>query len=84
MFGTQGLVVLSLIDDYSFCSRHFNKNHIRTLLEGKAITEDSFKFKSIVVTGVTEVKKESLLLMKKQVTLFSDKTRDTRLWESLG
>lgn len=56
MFGTQGLVVLSLIDDYSFCSRHFNKNHIRTLLEGRTITEDSFKFKSIVVTGVTEVK----------------------------
>lgn len=56
MFGTQGLVVLSLIDDYSFCSRHFNKNHIRTLLEGRTVSEDSFKFKSIVVTGVTEIK----------------------------
>lgn len=70
MFGTQGLVVLSLIDDYSFCSRHFNKNHIRTLLEGRAITEDSFKFKSIVVTGVTEVKEGESTINKKASNTF--------------
>lgn len=70
MFGTQGLVVLSLIDDYSFCSRHFNKNHIRTLLEGRAASEDSFKFKSIVVTGVTEVKEREPFINQKASDTF--------------
>lgn len=60
MFGTQGLAVLSLIDDYSFCSRHFNKNHIRTLLENKSIDEDLYKFKSVIVTGVTETPTDAI------------------------
>lgn len=70
MFGSQGLVVLSLIDDYSFCSRHFNKNHIRTLLKGEDINEDCYKFKSIVVTGVTEVKDGDLSLNEKANNTF--------------
>ena len=51
MFGTQGLVALSLIDDYSFCSRHFNKNHIRTLLDGKVVGDDLLSLKVLLSQG---------------------------------
>jgi hypothetical protein len=57
MFGSQGLLVISLLDDYSFCSRHFNKNHIRSLLEDDSnykTISDYLKYKSVVVTGVHE------------------------------
>ena len=74
MFGTQGLAVLSLIDDYSFCSRHFNKNHIRTLLENKKIDEDLYKFKSIVVTGVTETLTKDKGIKEKAEETFLKKT----------
>lgn len=62
MLGSQGLLVISLLDDYSFCSRHFNKNHIRTLLEdaypNEKINNDLLKYKSVVITGVHECKEE--------------------------
>lgn len=69
MFGTQGLAVLSLIDDYSFCSRHFNKNHIQTLL-GDPIDIDNYKFKSIVVTGITERSDAKMSIMDKAKSTF--------------
>lgn len=68
IFGSKGLAVLSLVDDYSFYNRFFNKNHIQSLLEKreeeiegsqgrkKAGNEwdDYLKFKSEVVSGVVE------------------------------
>ena len=69
MFGSKGLAVLSLVDDYSFCNRFFNKNHIQSVLNddidfksNNNLTEkkkDKFwekhlKFKSEVVLGVVE------------------------------
>lgn len=63
LFGTQGLAILSLVDDYSFFTRVFNKNHIQTVLEKdnnnkKNIENDpfikEFNFKSVVVSGVME------------------------------
>lgn len=50
MFGSQGLAILALVDDYNFYNRHFNKNHIQTLLN-----DDDLIFNSIVISGVTEV-----------------------------
>ena len=73
MFGTQGLSVLSLIDDYSFCSRHFNKNHIRTLLERRKVEDNLYKFKSIVVTGIMETKKGEMGIKEKAETTFLKK-----------
>lgn len=73
MFGTQGLSVLSLIDDYSFCSRHFNKNHIRTLLEGRKVEDNLYKFKSIVVTGITETKEGEMGIKEKAEATFLKK-----------
>ena len=58
MFGSNGLVVISLVDDYTFFHRHFNKNHLQTLLEGYADTE--YNYNSVIVSGVTEKDKESL------------------------
>ena len=49
MFGSQGLAILALVDDYNFYNRHFNKNHIQTLLN-----DDDLIFNSIVISGVTE------------------------------
>lgn len=65
MFGSHGLVVLSLVDDHMFSHRHFNKNHLQSLLkevdknDGKQ-HEHIFNFKSEIVSGVTETEKESL------------------------
>lgn len=77
MFGTQGLSVLSLIDDYSFCSRHFNKNHIQSLLDDHAkvmntISVDirEYRFKSIVVTGVHETKDNEQNIINKANNTF--------------
>ena len=58
LFGTQGLAILSLVDDYSFFTRVFNKNHIQSILkknkdnDGPLIKD--FNFKSVVVSGVME------------------------------
>lgn len=64
MFGTQGLAILSLVDDYSFFTRVFSKNHIQSILkkgeqdEGERIGNDTlsrkFHFKSVVTSGVME------------------------------
>ena len=82
MFGSQGLLVISLLDDYSFCSRHFNKNHIRTLLKeaypNEEINGDLFKYKSVVVTGVHERKedeRDTQSLEKKAINTFLRKER---------
>lgn len=76
MFGTQRLTVLSLIDDYSFCSRHFNKNHIQSLLDERTQKNHSesvdirkYKFKSIVVTGICETDGETNIKDKVGVTI---------------
>lgn len=49
IFGSQGLAVLSLVDDYTFFNRHFNKNHIQTLLN-----DDDLPFLTTVISGITE------------------------------
>lgn len=64
MFGTQGLAVLSLVDDYSFFTRVFSKNHIQSILKkGEQDEKESseneafnrkFHFKSVVTSGVME------------------------------
>lgn len=64
MFGTQGLAVLSLVDDYSFFTRVFSKNHIQSILnKGEQDKKESpeneafnrrFHFKSVVTSGVME------------------------------
>lgn len=65
MFGSHGLVVLSLVDDHMFSHRHFNKNHLQSLLKEVDKNDDKkhehiFNFKSEIVSGVTETEKESL------------------------
>lgn len=66
MFGTQGLAVLSLVDDYTFYNRHFNKNHIQSCIQkgGNLI------FNSTVISGITEIDDatESSLVEKAQQT----------------
>ena len=64
LFGTQGLAILSLVDDYSFFTRVFNKNHIQTILLKKNTgseddttireKDEEFHFNSIVTSGVME------------------------------
>lgn len=49
MFGSQGLAVLSLVDDYTFFNRHFNKNHIQTFSD-----DDDLIFNTTVISGVSE------------------------------
>ena len=82
MFGTQRLTVLSLIDDYSFCSRHFNKNHIQSLLDERAKKNKSdnidirkYKFKSIVVTGICETIDETTIKDKVSATIHKKEER---------
>lgn len=80
LFGTQGLAVLSLVDDYSFFTRVFNKNHIQTILNKKSCHhKDSsfikkFHFSSIVTSGVMESISDSV----KTLTL-KDKAKGTFL-----
>lgn len=52
MFGSHGLAILALIDEYAFCSRIFNAGHIR--LTGKDDTESINQYKSVVLTGSSE------------------------------
>ena len=61
MFGSSGLAILSLVDDYSFYSRFFSISHIRTVHteEGKdkvceEMTPSYENIKSVVISGVTE------------------------------
>lgn len=63
MFGSQGLALLSLVDDYSFYNRYFNKNHIQSLLTNRDTTyRNAMKridyVRSVVISGIRE-KEES-------------------------
>jgi len=58
MFGSHGLVVMSLVDDYMFFHRHFNKNHLQTLLKDNSNT--GYDYNSVIISGVTEKDEESL------------------------
>ena len=61
MFGSHGLVILSLVDDYVFFHRHFNKNHLQSLLEEDVSSQPHiYDFKSEIISGVTETGGESL------------------------
>ena len=80
LFGTQGLAILSLVDDYSFFTRVFNKNHIQTILnKNKSHPRDTnfvkkFHFSSIVTSGVME----SISMSGETITL-KDKAKETFL-----
>lgn len=50
MFGSHGLAILSLIDEYAFCSRIFNTGHIKV----KEGNEDINQYKTVVLTGSSE------------------------------
>lgn len=58
MFGSHGLAVMSLVDDYTFFHRYFNKNHLQTLLKDYADAE--FNYNSVIISGVTEKNGASL------------------------
>lgn len=76
LFGSQGLMVLSLIDDYSFCTRHFNKNQIKTVLNKNGVSvEDSYwDYKSMVVTGITD-REDCDLVLKSKNTFLKENNR---------
>lgn len=66
MFGSRGLAILSLVDDYSFYNRFFNKNHIHSSLtteqdERKVVDLD---FRSEVISGVYERKRSERTLLQ--------------------
>lgn len=64
MFGSSGLAILSLVDDYSFYSRFFSINHIREVFQsaknnGKTLKKEINthlyeELKSVVISGVIE------------------------------
>lgn len=66
MFGSQGLAIISLVDDYTFYNRHFNKNHIQTVIK-----DDNLIFKTTVISGVTETEdKKGFTLVEKAKNTF--------------
>ena len=84
MFSSSGLAILSLVDDYSFYNRFFNKNHIQSLLRPEIDTEISdakkdidLDFKSVVVSGITEREESerTLLQAAKDTFLLPDNNR---------
>lgn len=62
MFGSHGLAVLALIDDYAFCSRIFNSGHIRIPSEA----EGDNMFKSIALMGMSGPFEDSNKYLLKQ------------------
>ena len=70
MFGTHGLAVLSLVDDYAFCSRIFNPNHIKLSKTDKSINNMKNMFQSVVITGASETEDEAFSLRKKAEDTF--------------
>lgn len=72
MFGTQGLAVLSLVDDYTFYNRHFNKNHIQTVLD-----DEDLVFNTTVISGITETddKKDTSLIEKAKNSFLLKKSK---------
>ena len=85
MFGSQGLAVLSIVDDYAFPIRYFDKDHIQTLFEekkdGNGEAEESRNmyfdgFHSVAVMGVTERKEgEASIIQKAEVSFLNEKSR---------
>lgn len=88
MFGSQGLAVLSLVDDYAFPIRYFDKDHIQTLFEeagmksnDKTEVEEIKKmyfdgFHSVAVMGVTERKEgEASIIQKAEASFLNEKSR---------
>ena len=76
MFGSQGLVVLSLVDDYMFFHRYFNKNHLQSLLKeswGKESFNTTFDYNSVIVSGITEDEEETLEQKARNSFLLSQK-----------
>lgn len=74
MFGSHGLVILSLVDDYMFFHRYFNKNHLQSLLGERNLNNPhKFDFKSEIISGVTENDGESLEVKAKNSFLLEDK-----------
>ena len=72
MFGTHGLAILSLVDDYAFCSRIFNPNHISSNIDN----EVKNKFQSVVITGISETSpKTTNLKIKAEKTFLRKKDR---------
>lgn len=68
MFGTHGLAILSLIDDFAFCSRIFNPNNIHNI--GEPINNMKNMFRSVVITGTSETEDDTLGLRKKAEDTF--------------
>lgn len=64
MFSSSGLAILSLVDDYSFYNRFFNKNHIQSLLQPEIDSEIDLDFKSVVVSGITEREESERTLLQ--------------------
>ncbi|MBR1706777.1 MAG: hypothetical protein IJ721_08360 [Bacteroidales bacterium] len=66
MFGKYGIAVLSLIDDYAFCSRIFNSGHIK--VENRYAAEN--KYKSVVLTGSSEKQTDEPYLYRRALDSF--------------
>ena len=84
LFGSHGLAVLSLVDDYTFYNRHFNKNHIQTVLddcekkesnnEREKKEDEELNFNSTVISGVSEIgETEGVSLIEKAQNTFLKK-----------
>lgn len=73
MFGSQGLAILSIVDDYTFYNRHFNKNHIQSCID----CDDDLVFNTTVISGITETddENESCLIEKAKNTFLRDNNR---------
>lgn len=88
MFGSQGLAVLSLVDDYAFPIRYFDKDHIQTLFEEAGMKSNDKTgvreikkiyfdgFHSVAVMGVTERKEgEASIIQKAEASFLNEKSR---------
>lgn len=65
LFGSYGLAVLSLIDDYAFCNRIFNDNHTHT--------STTKKWGAKIITGISDSK--DYLLHKAQQTFLRNEQK---------
>lgn len=77
MFSSSGLAILSLVDDYSFYNRFFNKNHIHSLLQPEDTKENNdgrnridLDFKSVVISGITEREESERTLLESAKSTF--------------
>lgn len=76
MFGTHGLAILSLIDDFAFSCRIFNPSHIDTIL-ANSVNYDEIEpyslYKSIAITGTSETKDEAYLKDRATLTFLAQR-----------